>query len=740
MTAEALAGFRLLRFEILNWGTFDGRVWTLEPSTANGLLTGDIGAGKSTIVDAITTLLLPANRISYNRAAGAETRERSLRSYVQGHYKAESSETTGTSRPVGLRMDGSTYSVLLGVFGNEGLGRAVSIAQVFWTGADAAAQPDRFYATVERELTVAADFADFGEDILTLKRRLRRDGVGVYDQFPAYGREFRRLLGIESEQAMELFHQTVSMKSVGNLTDFVRHHMLEPLDMSERIANLVAHFEDLTKAHDAVRRARAQLEELTPLLADCDRYDDLGTRSSALAAEHEAIPFFVAHRRAAQLQDQLGELRPRLEQLRTQVGALPQMLVGLRADERQLDLRRAGLGGGRLGEIEQTVERLVVERGDRQRRAKAFNDRIATLALESVSNEGQFLDRRRQCADLEAASGELKDQLQNDLATRGGDRGAVDRDAQVVNTEIRSLRERRTSIPVQSVELRRRLCAETRLAESELPFAGELIQVAGDSVEWEGAAERVLRSFALSLLVPQEHYAVVSDWVDRNHLRARLVYHRVPATLGPRPAEPGGGRDLLVHRLEIKDSQFRPWLQRELAHRADHECARTTEDFRRAAKAITRSGQIKSGTYHEKDDRRRVDDRTSYVLGWSNEQKIDALLSRASDLQRQQNEIGEAIQRLKAQLSDNDTRSTLLSLVAEVREWREIDWMDAVNQIAKLDDEKRQIEAGSTELEAINQRLTALKEEIEKTEATKTELESSIGGLEQDTQPNVQPG
>lgn len=74
MTAEALAGFRLLRFEILNWGTFDGRVWTLEPSTANGLLTGDIGAGKSTIVDAITTLLLPANRISYNRAAGAETR------------------------------------------------------------------------------------------------------------------------------------------------------------------------------------------------------------------------------------------------------------------------------------------------------------------------------------------------------------------------------------------------------------------------------------------------------------------------------------------------------------------------------------------------------------------------------------------------------------------------------------------------------------------------------------------
>ena len=52
----------------------------------------------------------------------------------------------------------------------------------------------------------------------------------MHDGFPEYGKDFRRRLGIESEQAMELFHQTVSMKSVGNLTDFVREHMLEPFD------------------------------------------------------------------------------------------------------------------------------------------------------------------------------------------------------------------------------------------------------------------------------------------------------------------------------------------------------------------------------------------------------------------------------------------------------------------------------------------------------------------------------
>ena len=52
---DRLAGFRLQRLEVFNWGTFDGRVWTLRLGVKNGLLTGDIGTGKSTLVDSVTT-------------------------------------------------------------------------------------------------------------------------------------------------------------------------------------------------------------------------------------------------------------------------------------------------------------------------------------------------------------------------------------------------------------------------------------------------------------------------------------------------------------------------------------------------------------------------------------------------------------------------------------------------------------------------------------------------------------
>ena len=126
-----MTGFRLARLELYNWGTFDDRVWSLGLGGQNTLLTGDIGSGKSTIVDAVTTLLLPAQRISYNKAAGADTRERSLRSYVLGYYKTERNEVTGATKPVALR-DGSDYSVILGVFTNPGYDATVSLAQVFW--------------------------------------------------------------------------------------------------------------------------------------------------------------------------------------------------------------------------------------------------------------------------------------------------------------------------------------------------------------------------------------------------------------------------------------------------------------------------------------------------------------------------------------------------------------------------------------------------------------------------------
>jgi uncharacterized protein YPO0396 len=154
---DQMAGFRLQRFEVFNWGTFDGRVCTLRLGGKNGLLTGDIGSGKTTLVDALTTLLVPRNRLVYNKAAGANSTERTPKSYVLGYYKSERQDSIGGAKPVALR-DMKNYSVLLGVFHNAGYDKTITLAQVFWMK-DTNAQPDTLYAVCERDLSITGDFS-----------------------------------------------------------------------------------------------------------------------------------------------------------------------------------------------------------------------------------------------------------------------------------------------------------------------------------------------------------------------------------------------------------------------------------------------------------------------------------------------------------------------------------------------------------------------------------------------------
>src|SRR5229473_2746600 len=314
-------GMRLHRCEFFNWGTFHGCVWGLDLGGENTLLTGDIGSGKSTLVDAITTLLVPAQKITYNKAAGAEARERDLRSYVLGHYKSERGEAGLSARPVALR-EHNTYSVILGRFRNEGFEQEVTLAQVF-SFKDLHGQPARFYVVADGALGVAEHFMGFGPDINALRKRLRAmPQVEVHDSFPPYGAAFRRRFGIENEQALDLFYQTVSMKSVGNLTDFVRQHMLEAFPVDERIRALIHHFDDLHRAHEAVLKAKAQIGRLTPLVADCDQHAALSADVETMRGCRNALGAFFADLKADLLEKRLESLNSELARLAGRIGSL----------------------------------------------------------------------------------------------------------------------------------------------------------------------------------------------------------------------------------------------------------------------------------------------------------------------------------------------------------------------------------------------------------------------------------
>ena len=720
-------GYRLHQLEVYNWGTFDRQVWSVQPSGATSLLTGDIGSGKSTLVDAVTTLLLPAQKISYNKAAGAGTKERSLRSYVEGHYRSERNEATGTSRPVGLR-DHRSYSVILGVFVNEGYDDTVTLAQVFHQK-DRAGQPERHYFTAQRRLTVADDFSGFGSDLKTLRSRLRASGVDIDTTFPDYARRMRRLLGITSDQAMELFHQTVSMKSVGNLNDFVRSHMLEPADAGTKITAIVDHFEHLTKSHEAVQRATAQLHLLEPLIAAAEKFEAAVARRDRHAAEREALVIFIAELILEVLDRTISEHETDLESRRAAQRDIETTRQALERRRELLRDERLSAGGDRLSELDAAIpetearlDLLTMKRG-------RFDSLLVSAGLAPVAGSAEFRERVADAARDHAALQRERSELAERSRPMVFDHGQLHAQARELEEEIESLTERRNNLPRELVRVREELCRELGITEGDLPFAGELIDVMEEHGEWRGAAERVLRPLATTLLVPQVRHAQVSTWVNDRHLGARLVYLRVPERqLRSVPAEAGAGLRLR-EVLEVEPGKFADYLQGEVARRADHRLVASVAELQREDRAVTREGLVRDRDRHEKDDRRRVSDPRSWVLGRRSEAKIAALRDELARVQARADVLAQQL----AEIDDADRaladRLTALGRIEEYTSWADIDDDAAQAELGALRAERERLVAGSTRLAEIDRQLADITREQEQSERELGETRERIGGI-----------
>ncbi len=712
---DALAGFRLQTLEVFNWGTFHKEVWRLDLNSRNGLLTGDIGSGKSTLVDAVTTLLVPAHRVAYNKAAGADTRERSLRSYVLGYYKSERSDIGHTAKSVALR-DHNSFSVILGVFKNKGFVQEVTLAQVFWIK-ESQGQPERFYLVADSALSITDHFRDFGSDIGQLKKRLKKmSNVEVFETFPRYGAAFRRRFGIENEQALALFHQTVSMKSVGNLTDFVREHMLESFEVAPRIEMLIHHFDDLNRAHDAVLRAKHQIERLTPLVEDCKKQATLLDETNQLRDCRDTLtPFFAVHKRAL-FKKRMTILKDEQDRLDRKIQTLDIKRREQMGKRDELKQAIAENGGDRLERIRSGIERLGREKEKRRNQADRYADLALNLPLKTVATPEDFHDNVRKIRDQQQVLKREDADIQNnrtDIEVEFRGKKSVHEE---LERELTSLSMRKSNIHAQQIRIRNDLCAHLGLLEKNLPFAGELIQVREDESLWEGAAERLLHNFGLSLLVSEGDYKNVAAWVNATHLKGRLVYYLV--RLDGKEGVFHLHSASLVKKLSIKpDSSYYSWVEKELASRFDYACCTDIRQFHREPMAVTEKGQIKShGKRHEKDDRKDIKDRSNYILGWTNEAKIRTLKQRGRDLEKQ-------MQALAVTLSDLDTRKKILQenlndliRLDEFRDFCDLDWKSVTLDIAGLIADKEKLEAASDVLKILALQLETLEKGIDVTE------------------------
>lgn len=724
-------GYRMRRLEVYNWGTFDGVVWPFELGGNTSLLTGEIGSGKSTLVDAILTLLIPQPKINYNKAADSGSRERSLTSYVRGYY-AKRSNASGEEEPVALR-DKNKYSVILAVFSDVEKDSYVTLAQVFFfqPGSE---RPARFFVVAERSLSIKKDFGGFGNNISDLKKRLKKSlYVEVFNDYTSYAVKFKSLFGIVSDDALDLFQQTVSMKKVNGITDFVRKNMLGDVDraeMEENIQRLLTRFHDLKSIHDAIVRDREKMDLLRPIVKASDTYDACLLKESELSLMEEGVQPYLAREEIKLLTEALTESNRQQEEMRARRTSFEAELTHALED---IDAKKKEMwqnGGNRLHDAEKELKNCEKDLAQVMKQAENYRVYADVLGLSVPVVLEDFLTRRK---ELEELVGVLKAEYDAlDAKKFEADSKEQDIVSQISadKTELVSLLKRDSNIPAPFIAIRKDLCCDLKVAERDMPFAGEIMEVKPEEKKWEGALERLLGEFGVSLLVPESLYGKVIDWMEKHFLGRRMVYYRVdeytpPVSMTDLP-ETSAARKLHIKR----DSPYAGWLASELVHRFDHVCAETTAEFKKARFALSLEGQIKTqGRRHQKDDRHALHDRRYYVLGFSNKEKIALIRKELESLEGERAAQREIVQQIVAERESVIRKRNAAENLLVVDHFKDIDCQYFADRVDKQKAIIQSLKGQSNILARLDREVKALEKEKKEIEEAIRRADGELGSL-----------
>jgi uncharacterized protein YPO0396 len=279
------------------------------------------------------------------------------------------------------------------------------------------------------------------------------------------------------------------------------------------------------------------LEALVPLNQEAEKYTQLKQEIERLQHFREVAPAYFARRKLDLLEEELRVIEQQLIQARHSQTESDHLLDDLRQQELSLDsaIRQYSIGQ-RLQELTREIEQRQKEVNSKRRKAEEYNRLAQLLNLPHYNDSATFYAARAQGDDLK---GEIDVFLRDVQAQR--DQQIPQRkdlqDQQVeLASELESLRKRQSQIPRENLKIRDRLVHDLNLDETELPFVGELLQVRPEASEWEGAIERLLGSFGLCVLVPEQHYRAVNTYVNNTHLGGRLIYYQV-TSLSPHPTQ-----------------------------------------------------------------------------------------------------------------------------------------------------------------------------------------------------------
>lgn len=717
--------WRLTKIHLVNWGGFDGAT-TVDLDGRSALIAGATGSGKSSLLDAWSAVLQPPQSTAFNAAsndAGSQRAKgaRTVLSYLRGKTGETPTANGRGVQDVVLRPGAQWAGVAL-VLTSTG-GRTYTVGRLMYASADAARPGDVsekwFTYPGDCGLLVFEPFAQPTAAFHTSRLREALPGIDVYPSWKQAADEaFLPTLGIgqggDGRAALRLLHDIQRGAPIPSVNDLFTQRVLDRPGTFERFDRGIAEFDHLVATHDELTAVADKIAVLRPLPEAAARYEaslrtgdsigglgDLGSPASPFA-------LWQARTWVRLLDEHADTLVTRRDGLQAESDAAQQRHDRARAELDDLQMAYARAGGDRLHALESERARLADDVARVRERRRALAERTAALA--DVPALGEVPADATAWAAAQSAARAARTQAQGDARAVHERRDSAQHAHHSTLDAVRTAREaldeqagRTANIPRELDASRGVLAATAGLASHELPFVGELVDLAPGEDAWRTAADAVLGAFARTVLVDRGRRSAFNRAIDAA---------RLPRRVAIRSADAGraGGDDLvstapagsLAAKLVVRaDSPYAAWLRAELDARFRHECVADAsglldDDVPR----VTRTGQERRG------DRGAHGGRTDPLIGFTNAERVRLLQVSLREAEAAVPVTEGAVAALDAELGELARRERAAAALLDA-DWSDLDDATPAARLAAVDAELAALRGGDDSLAALEDRVDA---------------------------------
>ncbi|KKF02524.1 ATP-binding protein [Mycolicibacterium obuense] len=710
--------FHLSRLQVINWGVFDG-YHSIPFSEGGALIAGASGSGKSSLLDAISLGFLPFNRRNFNAsgdntAAGSSAGRRTVDKYVRGAWGQRSDG--GTSRVMYLRGDGTAWSAVAVTYASDS-GRTVTGLVLKWLTGESRNDSSSRFVLGDGDLgieDVCNRWAAGRFDTGVFKENGWRFTTKVESQYLA---QLYATIGIRaSDAAQQLLGKAKSLKSVGGLEQFVREFMLDEPDSLARLPEALKQIDPLVEARELLAVAQRKRKILGDIEKIQQRYASESTDLGIIdLVDLPMVRAYTDHVRLAQCPAQIAQLDTTIDQLENEYEDVTRSLNLAKAEADSLNAQISGTSAN-IGPLQSQVTAAETEAEQIERRRAAYEDMLAAQDLEVPDTADEFWNLREEL--LQQATELLAKVERNREASTDAEyaQKAARMTRDDAAKELKRVEHVGSALPEFALLMRDQICAAVGVDAAELPYVAELMDLRADQTRWRTAVEKVLRGVGLRLMVPDQHWTAVLQFVNETNMRGRLALHHVRAKmLGADPVEPES--NTLAGKLFPVDPAH-PCAAEAVdivTAAGDHVCVDTPDVFARFRRAVTDTGLYKdSDRLAIKDDRRPLK-QSEYLYQGDVTAKINALtvdLAAAEDAYQKARRTADDIAAQRQQWRDR--AAACKAICEQFPQWSHIDTETADGHAERLREQYELLLADNPDIEALNARADECWSQIQK--------------------------